>query len=127
MKRVLLLLVFLPVISFSQELAGKWSEARSPNKTIEFRGDGVLELGEIGQPRRTTGRSFTKYSTTTVNGISYILFEYHLEGHSPDSERCRYIINGDKLTIFCSVLNYQNIRTSPYRYKIVECTYTRIK
>ncbi len=126
MKNLFLLLLILPTIAFSQELVGKWAKIENLNHITEFRADGNWKSYDLEKQRSLPEKAIAKYFLYIDQETTYLTFALDYEGHA-ERINCKYILNGDKLTIFEEVMIYENITTDKELYRIEEVVYTRVE
>lgn len=98
MKKLLLLLLLFPALTFAQSLTGKWATEEDKTKLVEFKADGTMLFIDPEQPEGMEGVEI-KYTLTEESGKKYITCELSFQGEPMETQKNVYKLEGDKLTI----------------------------
>lgn len=94
----LLFLLLLPLYCFSQEIVGVWKKNDKSDTAIEFKSDGTFNMIELKNPEKKVLLNVNvTYRTFEKDGIRYIEYEYHFQGHMPETDLAKYKIENGLL------------------------------
>ncbi len=126
MKKILLLLLLFPAFSFSQSLTGKWVSAQDQREFIEFKTNGTMGSVQFENPGPPSEMTI-KYSQIEEIEITYLLCDIYFKEKVLDHTKSKFILDGDKLTIYEKVTVYNNITKQVESGRIREVVYFRKK
>jgi hypothetical protein len=98
MKKLILLLLLLPTLSFSQDITGVWVKSPEDNEALEFKADGSFDILDLSNPETKVLRNLTvTYELSEADGITYIIYHYYRQGKTVQQEKIKYKLKKGKL------------------------------
>jgi len=125
MRSLLLFLLLLPAVCFSQGLIGKWADEKRPEQVIEFKADGMMDILYSGKPRQGA-TVYVKYSIISEGGETFLLRDICRNEKVLRHSKDKFVLEGDTLTIHENI-SIVDTATGKESFKIKEIIYTRVK
>lgn len=91
MKKLVVTLLLLPTLSFSQEIIGKWAKNTKSGTALEFKADGTFNMFRVDNPEQTLLRNFTAtYTVFTTNNEDYIEQNFYIKDKLVKQDKLKY-------------------------------------
>jgi len=100
MKKLLLLLLLLPLGALAQNITGKWQDKNLDHVSLEFKADGTLIMADTHDAEGKKAKNIKMtYRTVKEGGKDKIEVEVFFNGKSMQKGKLEYSIKGNTLFI----------------------------
>ncbi|MES2485743.1 MAG: hypothetical protein V4581_07325 [Bacteroidota bacterium] len=111
MKKLLIALLLFPLLSFAQDITGKWKKQNETDVAMEFKGDGTLSLISLRNPGEPVLRNLElKYRLFKENDQDRMEIEMLYDGKSVEKRVNAYALKDGKLYL-PSVIETNGVET----------------
>lgn len=123
MRKVLILALLLPFLSFSQDIIGTWVKSNETEVTIQFQVNGNLELIDLKHPENKVLKNITiKYKTFVEENISYLETEIFNQNKLIETKKVKYHLKNGKLYMPHFLEDNNAETTIDYKHEYVKIT-----